>query len=81
MESFADRAKKIMAENQHLFLTLEELDRTGRLRKATYKGRYSISVDEDLMAAFRSFCQKNGLKMSSVIEKSIREYLLGKEEN
>ena len=42
---------------------------------------YRISVDEDLMAAFLSFCQKNGLKMSSVIEKSIREYLLGKEEN
>ncbi len=79
MESFVDHAKKVIAENQHLFVTLEELDRTGKLKKAAYKGRYSISIDEDLMATFRSHCMKNGLKMSSVIEKLVKEYL-GKKE-
>lgn len=75
MESFADFTKKIIAKNQDLFVTLEELDRTGKLRKAVYKGKYSITVDEQLMSDFRSYCQKNGLKMSSVIEKLIKEYL------
>ena len=79
MESFVDVARKVIAENQHLFVTLEELDRTGKLRKATYKGRYSISIDEDLMATFRSYCMKHGLKMSSVIEMRIKEYLKNKE--
>ncbi|HLD05199.1 MAG TPA: hypothetical protein VJG90_05780 [Candidatus Nanoarchaeia archaeon] len=78
MESFADKAKKIIEKKQHLFLTLEELDRTGKLRKSVYKGRYSISIDEALMANFRSYCQKNGLKMSSLIETFIREYLKNK---
>ena len=75
MESFADFTRKIMAKNQDLFVTLEELDRTGKLRKAKYKGKYSITVDEQLMADFRSYCQKNGLKMSTLIEKLIKDYL------
>ncbi|HLC64830.1 MAG TPA: ribbon-helix-helix protein, CopG family [Candidatus Nanoarchaeia archaeon] len=75
MESFVEHARKVIAENQHLFLTLEELDRTGKIRKATYKGRFSISIDEDLMARFRSHCLKHGLKMSTLIEKFIKDYI------
>ena len=75
MQSFSEQAKKVIAKNQHLFLTLEELDRTGKLRKASYKGRYSISIDEQVMSEFNAYCKKHGLKMSSVIENLIKEYL------
>jgi len=61
-----------------LFLVLEELNRTGVFRKASYKGRYNFTINEDLMSRFRSFCKKNNVNMSGVIENLIKEFLKSK---
>ncbi|MBU0535540.1 MAG: hypothetical protein KKE20_01140 [Nanoarchaeota archaeon] len=73
--SVADKAKKIINENKGLFETLEELDRTGKLRKESYKGRYNFTIDEDIMNELKSYCMKNNMKMSSVVERLIKEFL------
>ena len=75
MAQFAEKARKIIQENKGLFETLEELDRTGKLRKANYKERYNFTLDEELMIRFRSYCKKNNMKMSSVVEDLIKGFL------
>jgi len=73
--SFADRAKKIIAKNQDLFLTLEELDRTGKLKKRVYKKKVNFTVDEEIFNRFRRFCRDNGLNMSAKIEQAMNNSL------
>ena len=70
-----EKAKKLIKENKGLFEALEELDRTGKLRKSSYKGRYNFTLDENLMNELKSYCLKNNMKMSAVIEKLIKEFL------
>lgn len=69
------KIKKMIAENQRLFLSLEDLDKTGKLRKLKYKKRVNFTIDEDLVREFRNYCLKNKLEMSPLIEKLIREHL------
>ena len=75
MVSFTEKARKIIQENKGLFESLEEFDRTGKLRKASYKERYNFTLDEDLMNGFRSHCRKNNMNMSKVVEDQIRKLL------
>lgn len=75
MASVVEKARKIITENQDLFSTLEEFDRTGKLRKAKYKERATFTVDEDLMNGFRSYCRKNNMNMSKVVEDMIKKFL------
>ncbi|PIN87335.1 hypothetical protein COV19_00440 [Candidatus Woesearchaeota archaeon CG10_big_fil_rev_8_21_14_0_10_44_13] len=75
MAQFIEKARKIIKENKGLFETLEEFDRTGKLRKANYKGRYNFTIDEELMNKLRSYCLKNDMKMSAVVEGLIKDFL------
>lgn len=75
MQSFTEKAKKVIRENQDLFNVLEELDRTGAYRKASYKKRVNFTVDEELFNRFRSYCEKKGIKMSARIEECMRKQL------
>ena len=75
---FYEKAKKVIAKNQDLFLLLEELDRTGKLRKVSYKQRINFTIDEELLNKFKSYCKKNNLKMSSQVELLIKEFLKNK---
>lgn len=45
--------------------------------KATKASRktYTISIEEDLMEAFKATCEARGAKYSSVIEELIKEFL------
>ena len=74
-KSFLERAKEVIAKNQDVLSALEELDRTGKLRKLNYKAKVSFTIDEDLFNNFRSYCKKNGINMSGRIESYIREEL------
>lgn len=69
------KIKKIIDENQDLFLLLEDLDRTGKLRKLKYKKRANFTIDEELVTKFRNYCRKNNLEMSPVVEKLIKDFL------
>ena len=81
MQSFVEKTRKLINENQDLFATLEELDRTGKLRKAKYKGRYTFTIDEDLMNRFKSYCEKNHITMSGIVEELVQRFLAGKNQN
>ena len=75
MQSFLEKAKKIIAKNQDVITVFEELDRTGKFKKRTYKTRAAFTIDEGLLNEFRNFCKKNGINMSGKIESYIRNEL------
>ncbi len=75
MQSFTEKAKKVIKENQDMFNVLEELDRTGAYRKASYKQRVNFTVDEELFNKFRSYCKKKGISMSARVEECMRKQL------
>lgn len=74
-DTFLERAKKVMEEKEDLLNVLEEYDRTGKLRKRTYKIRPSFTIDEELFISYRNYCKKRGINMSARIENFIRHEL------
>jgi len=76
--SFYDKAKKVIKENQDLLNVFEEFDRTGKMKKRTYKVRVNFTIDEDLFNQFRSYCKKNNINMSGRIERYIKEGIKNK---
>ncbi len=76
MPSFYDKAKKVIKENQDMLTVLEELDRTGKFKKRTYKKRVNFTIDEELFIKFRNYCKKNSLNMSALVEKYIEKELV-----
>jgi hypothetical protein len=75
MGTIYDKAKKVIKENKDMFDRLEELDRTGKLRKISYKKRVNFTIDENLFNRFRSHCKKNCINMSAKVESLIRKEL------
>ena len=61
MQSFLNKAKEVIAKNQDVITVFEELDRTGKFRKRTYKTRAAFTLDEELFNKFRNYCKENGL--------------------
>jgi hypothetical protein len=72
------KLKNLVEENQDYLTTLEELDRSGRLRKAYYKDRVNFTIDSELMLQFRRHCRKNNISMSGKVQRLIEEYLQNK---
>ena len=70
-----ERIRKVVNENQALFIALEDLDRTGKLKKIDYKKRYNFTIDQDVMNRFRNYCSKNGIVMSNKIEELIKNFI------
>ncbi|MEK6946390.1 MAG: hypothetical protein AABX32_02180 [Nanoarchaeota archaeon] len=75
MQSFLDKAKKVIAKNQDVLTVFEELDRTGRFKKRIYKTKVSFTIDEELFNKYRSYCKQNGINMSGKVENYIKEEL------
>ncbi len=75
MPSFLEKAKEVIAKNQDVLAVFEELDRTGKFRKRTYKVKASFTLDEELFNKFRAYCKQNGINMSGRIESYIRKEL------
>ena len=69
------KIKQLADRNRDLLEALEEFDRTGQLNRATYKERVNFTIDMDVMRILRTYCQKNNLKMSNVVETLIKEKL------
>ena len=68
-------AKKAIKEQPEAFEALLEFERTGKLPKIGYKTRANFTIDAALLRKFREYCKKNGMKMSAVLEKYIKEEL------
>ena len=64
-------AKKAVKEKPEVFDALLELERTGKVPKFTKKERIDITIDSEVLRKFRTYCEKNKLKMSNVIEKLV----------
>jgi hypothetical protein len=69
------RINSLIEKNKDLLEALEDFDRTGVLHKVTSKDRVNFTIDSDLMAKFRYYCEKQNQKMSNVVEKLILEEL------
>ena len=72
-----ETTERVMKEHPEVFEALMEFERTGKLPKLKYKERVNFTIDAELMRNFRSYCNKKGYKMStlleSLIDKKIRE--------
>ena len=75
MTSFFDKAKKIIDKNQDMLIALEELDRTGRLKKTSYKKKVDFTIDEDVFHALKNYSRKTGIPMSRKVEELIKNGL------
>ncbi|MEK6846330.1 MAG: hypothetical protein AABY26_06210 [Nanoarchaeota archaeon] len=75
MPSTEEKIKKIINQNQELFMLLEDLDKTGKLRKLKYKSRATFTLDEELFRKFRGYCSSNHLEMSPIVEELVRDYI------
>jgi len=69
------RLKFKLNEKEAYLNALEELDRTGRLKKASYKERFNFTLDSDLMIEFKKYCEENSISMSNKVENLIKGYL------
>ena len=81
MESFLEKAKKVIAKNQDVITVFEELDRTGKFKKRTYKTRAAFTIDEELFNKFRAYCKQSGINMSGRIESYIKNELNNSKNN
>lgn len=81
MPSTKEKLKKIIDQHKNLFVLLDDLDKTGKLRKTRYKKRVNFTLDEELFRQFRNHCQKNQLEMSPIVEELVRAYLKKKGKN
>lgn len=68
-------AKKAIKEQPEAFEALLEFERTGKLPKVGYKTRANFTIDAALLRRFREYCRQKGMKMSTVLEKHIKEEL------
>jgi len=67
--------EKRFAEHAELFEALAEYDRTGKLPKLNYKKRIDITIDAKLLRQLKEYCRKQGLKLSQLVEKHMKEEL------
>ena len=68
----ARRMPDIMPE---MFIALEEYDETRKLKRWGNKVRVNFTIDPTLYHGFRDYCQEHGYKMSSLIERAIKQLL------
>ena len=67
--------EKIFEDYAELFEALAEYDKTGVKKRLTYKIRANFTLDNELFLKFKKYCKEKGLKMSSLLEKRIKEEL------
>jgi hypothetical protein len=65
--------KRILEKYSRMFEVLAEYDRTGRLPRIRYKERINITIDAGLLKKLKKYCRTHGFKVSSFIEKSVKE--------
>jgi hypothetical protein len=73
MKDIVRKAKKAIKQNPEMFAVLDEYDRTGKLRKLSYKERANFTIDSELLIKFRAHCRANGFNMSAKIEQFMKK--------
>lgn len=70
-----ERARKMPDIMPEMFVALEEYDKTRKLKRWGNKVRVNFTIDPTLYRGFRDYCQKHGYKMSTLIERAIKQQL------
>lgn len=68
-----DLAKRLPHVMPEPFRALEEYDRTRKLRRWGNKVRVNFTLDPAVYAGFRTYCDKQGYKMSTIVERLIKK--------
>ncbi len=68
-----EKARKMPDVMPAMFIALEEYDKTRRLRRWGNKMRVNFTIDPVAYRSFREYCQKHSYKMSTLIERAMRE--------
>ncbi len=72
---FLQNFRKVYREHPEMFSALEEYDRTGKLRKLTYKERANFTIDQNVLRHFRRICKDKGYAMSKLLENYMKEFV------
>lgn len=72
---FLEVAEKVIREHPEMFEVLMEFERTKKLPKISRKDRANFTIDSNLLRKFKSYCKKNNINMSKLVEKHIKEEL------
>ena len=75
MPSFAEYAFQGIKKHPEIFSALEEFERTKKIPKFTYRKRIDVTINEQILAAFKKFCVLHNLNMSRVIENYMKQEL------
>lgn len=67
---FQKIAKKIVRENQAIFDTLLEFEKTKKIRTKT---RLNFTIDRTIASQFRKLCREKGYNMSLRIEQAMKK--------
>ena len=67
------RARQIIAKYPEVFASLEEYDRTRKLPKLYRRKRFNITIDENVLRAFKDYCGRNHINMSRLLERKMLE--------
>lgn len=71
------RAKQIIARYPEVFESLVEFEKTKKLPKLYRRKRLNITIDENILRDFKSYCEKRNINMSRIIEKKMIEEIKG----
>lgn len=71
------RAKQIIAKYPEVFESLVEFEKTKKLPKLYRRKRLNITIDENILRTFKSYCEKRNINMSRLIEKKMIEEIKG----
>lgn len=72
-KKLVELAKQAIKEKPEVFDALLEFEKTGRIPKFTRKERIDVTIDSEILRKFRTYCEKNRIKMSNLIEDLIEK--------
>ena len=65
------RAKQLIARYPEVFESLVEFEKTKRIPKLYRRKRLNITIDENVLRGFKSYCENKNINMSKLIEKKM----------
>ena len=73
--NYAQTAKRLIAEHADLFDALLEFERTKKMPRLSRKKRVNVTLDADLLRAFKREAAGRGAKLSPVLEQAMKRQL------
>ena len=68
-----EKARQMPDLMPEMFTALEEYDKTRTLKKWSNKIRVNFTLDPTVFEKFKAYCNKEGYKMSTVVERLIKK--------